>query len=141
MKTCDVFSHYNFQIENIPCQGYDESSNMRGKWTGLQALFLRECSYAYYVHCLAHKLQLTLIAKSREAKYVHQFFIHLTSIINIVVDYSKCNDDCNLLKLQRLKVWLLLMKLRLEWEQTKLVLCNELEILDSLLIFNMFVAW
>jgi hypothetical protein len=44
---------------------------MRGEWNGLQALFLRECPYAYYVHCFAHKLQLALVAASREAKSVH----------------------------------------------------------------------
>jgi hypothetical protein len=45
------------------------------------------------VHCLAHKLQLALVVVPRKAKYVHQFFIHLTSIINIVVGSSKCNDE------------------------------------------------
>jgi hypothetical protein len=29
---------------------------MRGEWNGLQALFFKDCPYAYYVHCLAHKL-------------------------------------------------------------------------------------
>jgi hypothetical protein len=36
------------------------------------------------VHCFAHKLQLALVAK-----FVHQFFVHLTSIINIVVGFLK----------------------------------------------------
>jgi hypothetical protein len=66
---------------------------MRGEWNVLQALFFRECPYAYNVHCFAHKLQLALIATSREAKYIHQFFVHLNSIIYIVVDSSKCNDQ------------------------------------------------
>jgi len=66
---------------------------MRGEWNGLQALFLRECPYAYYVHCFAHKLQLALVVASREAKYVHQFFENLNFIINIVVGSSKCNDE------------------------------------------------
>jgi hypothetical protein len=65
---------------------------MRGEWNGLRALFLRNCPYAYYVQCLAHKLQLALIATSREANHIHQFFIHLTSIINIVSGSSKCHD-------------------------------------------------
>jgi hypothetical protein len=45
------------------------------------------------VHYFAHKLQLALIVASREVKCVHQFFVHLTSIINIVVGSSKCNDE------------------------------------------------
>jgi hypothetical protein len=45
------------------------------------------------VHCFAHKLQLALVAASREAKYVHQFFENLNFIINIVVGSSKRNDE------------------------------------------------
>jgi hypothetical protein len=44
------------------------------------------------VHCLAHKLQLTLVAESREAKHIHQFFIQLASIVNIVGGSSKRHD-------------------------------------------------
>ncbi|KAG7968215.1 hypothetical protein I3843_08G142400 [Carya illinoinensis] len=68
-------------------------SNMRGEWNGLQALFLKNCPYAYYMHCCAHKLQLALVAASREAKHVHQFFVHLTSIINIIAGSSKRHDE------------------------------------------------
>ena len=56
---------------------------MRGEWNGLQVLFLKDCSYAYYVHCMAHRLQLALVTASREVKDVHQFFDHLVNIINI----------------------------------------------------------
>ncbi|KAL4599349.1 hypothetical protein ACB092_11G120400 [Castanea dentata] len=48
-------------------------SNMHGEWNGLQALFLKE----------------SLVTTSREVKVVHQFFDHLTNIINIVVGSSK----------------------------------------------------
>lgn len=72
---CAVLSRYNLQIENIRGQGYDGCNNMRVEWNGLQALFLKDCPYAYYVHCMAHKLQLALVAASREAKHIHQFFI------------------------------------------------------------------
>ena len=90
---CAVLSHYNLHIENIRGQGYDGASNMRGEWNGLQTLFLKDCSYAYYVHCMAHRLQLALVTTSREIKYVHQFFDHLVNIINIVVGSSKRNDE------------------------------------------------
>ncbi|XP_074360139.1 uncharacterized protein LOC141700217 [Apium graveolens] len=33
---------------------------MRGEWNGLQALFLKDCPYAYYIHYLAHQLQLVI---------------------------------------------------------------------------------
>ncbi|KAI3445300.1 hypothetical protein Pfo_001965 [Paulownia fortunei] len=48
-----VFSRNNLIIQNIRGQGYDGASTMRGEWNGLQALFLNECPYAYYVHCFA----------------------------------------------------------------------------------------
>ena len=44
---------------------------MRGERNGLQALFFKECPYAYYVHCMAHRLQLALVIVSREVKIVH----------------------------------------------------------------------
>ena len=56
---------------------------MRGEWNGLQALISSECPYAYYVHCFAHRLQLALVAASKEVIPVHQFFIKLNSIVNI----------------------------------------------------------
>ncbi|XP_030964331.1 zinc finger MYM-type protein 1-like [Quercus lobata] len=92
-EICAVLSRYNLHIENIRGQGYDGASNMRGEWNGLQALFLKDCPYAYYVHCMAHRLQLALVKASREVKDVHQFFDHLVNIINIVVGSSKCNDE------------------------------------------------
>ncbi|KAK4564757.1 hypothetical protein RGQ29_006717, partial [Quercus rubra] len=92
-EICAVLSHYNLHIENIRGQGYDGASNMRGEWNGLQALFLKDCPYAYYVHCMAHRLQLDLVTASREVKDVHQFFDHLVNIINIVVGSSKRNDE------------------------------------------------
>jgi hypothetical protein len=47
---------------------------MRGEWNGLQALFINDCPYAYYVHCLAHQLQLALIIAAREISNVQTFF-------------------------------------------------------------------
>ncbi|XP_075654685.1 uncharacterized protein LOC142624827 [Castanea sativa] len=53
-EICAVLSRYNLHIENIRSQGYDGATDMRGEWNGLQALFLKDCPYAYYVHCMAH---------------------------------------------------------------------------------------
>ncbi|XP_074265236.1 uncharacterized protein LOC141587660 [Silene latifolia] len=50
-----AFTQYNLQLENIRGQGYDGANNMRGQFNGLQALFQRECPYAYYVQCFAHR--------------------------------------------------------------------------------------
>lgn len=92
-EVCAVLSRYDLHVENIRGQGYDGASNMRGEWNGLQSLFLKECPYAYYVHCMAHRLQLALVTASREVKHVHQFFESLTSIINVVGSSSKRHDE------------------------------------------------
>ncbi|CAH9134491.1 unnamed protein product [Cuscuta epithymum] len=77
----------------LETEGYDGASNMRGEWNGLKALFLNDCPYAYYVHCLAHRLQLALVAASREVKYVHNFFTDLVFIINVTSSSCKRNDE------------------------------------------------
>ncbi|XP_023742454.1 uncharacterized protein LOC111890581 [Lactuca sativa] len=52
--------HYQFDVSKIRGQGYDDASNMRGEWSGLQTLVLKHCPYAYYVHYFAHILQIAL---------------------------------------------------------------------------------
>ena len=66
---------------------------MWGEWNGLQALILNDCPYAYYVHCLAHRLQLALVAASKEVIPTYQFFTKLTSIVNIVGTSCKHSDE------------------------------------------------
>ncbi|KAL1299808.1 zinc finger MYM-type protein 1-like [Arachis ipaensis] len=88
-----VLSHYNLQVENIRGQGYDGTSNMRGEWNGLQALFLKDYPQAYYVHCFVHRLQLALVAASREVLQIHEFFTQLNSIVTIVSASSKRHDQ------------------------------------------------
>ncbi|KAH9667247.1 TTF-type domain-containing protein [Citrus sinensis] len=88
-----VLSHHNLNIQNIRGQGYDGASNMRGEWKGLQALILKDCPYVYYIHCLAHRLQLALVAVSHEVVLVHHFFTKLTSIANIVGASCKRHDE------------------------------------------------
>ncbi|XP_022893961.1 zinc finger MYM-type protein 1-like [Olea europaea var. sylvestris] len=56
-EICDVLAQYELRLNKMRVQGYDGTSNMRGAWNGFQALFLRDCPYAYYVRCFAHQLQ------------------------------------------------------------------------------------
>ncbi|XP_071724873.1 uncharacterized protein [Rutidosis leptorrhynchoides] len=66
-----VLSQHNLDVQNIRGQGYDGASNMRGEFNGLQALILNICPYAHYVHCMAHRLQLALVAASKEVILIH----------------------------------------------------------------------
>jgi len=84
-----VLSRHYLDIQNLCDQGYDGASNMHGEWNGLQALFFKDCPYAYYIHCLAHHLQLALVAIAREVSRVHQFFSNLSLIVNVVTSSPK----------------------------------------------------
>ena len=83
-----ILSRHNLDVSNIRGQGYDGASNIRGEWNGLQELFCNDNPYAYYVHCFAHRLQLALVAVSREVILVHQFFSNLAFIVNVVCSSS-----------------------------------------------------
>uniref|UniRef100_A0A8I6XI11 HAT C-terminal dimerisation domain-containing protein n=1 Tax=Hordeum vulgare subsp. vulgare TaxID=112509 RepID=A0A8I6XI11_HORVV len=90
---CTVLADNNLNVQDIRGQGYDGASNMRGEWNGLKALILNECPYAYYVHCMAHQLQLALVAASKEVHEVHNFFQHANFVVNVVSASSKRNDE------------------------------------------------
>ena len=57
---------------------------MRGEWNGLQALFIKDCPYVFYVHCFAYRLQLVLVVVSKELHEVWLFCSKLSSIVNFV---------------------------------------------------------
>ncbi|XP_073057656.1 uncharacterized protein [Primulina eburnea] len=80
----DALGRYDLHIHNMRGQGYDGASNMRGSWNGLQALFLKDCSCAYYVHCFAHRLQLALTAAAEKEVSIWLFFSKLNSICNLI---------------------------------------------------------
>ncbi|CAN1841422.1 Zinc finger MYM-type protein 1 [Linum perenne] len=78
----DALSEYNLQVEKLRGQGYDGASNMSGQFNGLRALFLQDCSYAYFVHCFAHRLQLTLVAAAKHYR-------PMDNVINLVKSSPK----------------------------------------------------
>ncbi|XP_052209257.1 uncharacterized protein LOC127812770 [Diospyros lotus] len=85
----NILVQHELQVKKMRGQGYDSASNMRGAWNGVQALFLRDCPYAYYVHCFAHRLQLTLVSAARDVDVIWKFFSHLDNIINIITSSPK----------------------------------------------------
>ncbi|XP_024976365.1 zinc finger MYM-type protein 1-like [Cynara cardunculus var. scolymus] len=88
-----LLSHYNLDVKSIRGQRYDGASNMRGQFKGLQALILEDCKYAYYVHCLAHRLQLALMAVSQGVVALRKFFTTLSFVVNVVSASSKRTDQ------------------------------------------------
>ncbi|CAN1777675.1 Zinc finger MYM-type protein 1 [Linum perenne] len=90
---CSTLSSYKFAIQNLRGQGYDGASNMRGEWNGLKALFLKDHPQAYYIHCMAHRLQLVLMAAAKEVHSVHEFFLNLSLIVNVVTGSCKRHGE------------------------------------------------
>jgi hypothetical protein len=92
-KTIDsVLSRHNLSISRLRGQGYDGASNMRGELNGLKTLILNENSSAYYVHCFAHQLQLTLVAVAKNHIQIATFFSLVNSIFNVVGASCKRRD-------------------------------------------------
>ncbi|KAI3463665.1 hypothetical protein Pfo_020328, partial [Paulownia fortunei] len=96
IEISSVLSRNNLIIQNIRGQGYNGANTMRGEWNGLQTLFLNECPYAYYVHCFAHRLQLTLVATAQSVIPIEHFFSHLIVIVNLVNSSSKRHDQLHI---------------------------------------------
>lgn len=92
-KLSAFLSNNGFDVYNLRGQGYNGASNMKGEFNELQALFLKDCLYAYYVHCYAHRLQLALVAAAKDVVRVSQLFQKLLYIINLVDSSSKRHDD------------------------------------------------
>ncbi|KAL5802911.1 hypothetical protein ACOSQ4_031216 [Xanthoceras sorbifolium] len=102
-EICNVLARYNLSVENLRGQGYDGASNMRGEWNGLQALFLKDCSSAYYIHCFAHRLQLALVAVAREVHDIWLFCSKLNSIVNFVSASSKRHSELKSIREDEIK--------------------------------------
>ncbi|XP_073138887.1 uncharacterized protein [Henckelia pumila] len=98
----NILVHYNLQAQNMRGQGYDGASNMRGAWNGLQALFLRDCPYEYYVHYFSHRLQLTLVSAAKDVQDIWDFFSHLDNVVNMVTSSPK--RICELQSTQRREI-------------------------------------
>ncbi|XP_021806163.1 zinc finger MYM-type protein 1-like [Prunus avium] len=102
-EICKVLDNNSILVENMRGQGYDGASNMCGSWNGLQALFLQDCPYAYYVHYFAHRLQLALNGAAKDVKVVWRFFSMLTNIVNFVSASAKRCNELNLIRKAKLK--------------------------------------
>ncbi|XP_042465663.1 uncharacterized protein LOC122048126 [Zingiber officinale] len=61
-----LFVQHGLSLSRLRGQGYDGASNMRGEFNGLKSLILQENSFAMYVHCFSHQLQLVLVAVAHD---------------------------------------------------------------------------
>ncbi|XP_038715968.1 zinc finger MYM-type protein 1-like [Tripterygium wilfordii] len=87
-----LFSQHKLSLSSLIGQGYDGASNMQGEFRGLKALILNENPCAFYIHCFAHQLQLTLVAMSKNHAQVEFLFEITSKIMNIVGASCKRKD-------------------------------------------------
>lgn len=79
-----ILSEHSLSPSRIRGQGYDRASNMKGDISGLKTLIKKETQAAYYIHCFAHQLQLTLVAVSKRNADCGWLFETLSNMLNIV---------------------------------------------------------
>ncbi|XP_019260722.1 PREDICTED: zinc finger MYM-type protein 1-like [Nicotiana attenuata] len=87
-----LLSDHSLSTSKIRGQGYDGASNMKGEISGLKTLIMKDSSSAYYIHCFAHQLQLTLVAIAKKYLDVEEFFDHVTNMLNVVGGSFKRRD-------------------------------------------------
>ncbi|XP_037458830.1 zinc finger MYM-type protein 1-like [Triticum dicoccoides] len=85
-----ILMDYNLTFAMVRGQGYDGASNMRGNVNGLKKLIMDESPSAYYVHCFAHQLQLTLVAVAKESGDCTWFFQQLAHLLNALRVWPRC---------------------------------------------------
>uniref|UniRef100_A0A453IK59 DUF4371 domain-containing protein n=1 Tax=Aegilops tauschii subsp. strangulata TaxID=200361 RepID=A0A453IK59_AEGTS len=65
---------FGLNINNIRGQGYDNGSNMKGKYRGVQSWLLDMNPRALYMPCVCHSLNLTLCDMAKSCEKVVSFF-------------------------------------------------------------------
>uniref|UniRef100_A0A7N0UEP7 TTF-type domain-containing protein n=1 Tax=Kalanchoe fedtschenkoi TaxID=63787 RepID=A0A7N0UEP7_KALFE len=87
-----LFMKYNLTMSRVRGQGYDGASNMRGEFNGLKTLIMKEKNSAFYVHCFAHQLQLTLVAIAKNHDEVASLFYFIGILTGVVGASCKRQD-------------------------------------------------
>ncbi|RWR82286.1 zinc finger MYM-type protein 1-like protein [Cinnamomum micranthum f. kanehirae] len=87
-----IFSRHGLSMSSLRGQGYDGAANMKGELNGLQRLIQNENPSAFYVHCFAHQLQLTLVAVAKDNNLIDAFFESVSMVLNVVGGSCKRHD-------------------------------------------------
>ena len=85
----NLLMEHSLSLSMVRGQGYDGASNMKGHANGLKKLVLDDCPSAYYVHCFAHQLQLTLVEVAKENSDCVWFFDQVRFFFNLIGNSCK----------------------------------------------------
>ncbi|XP_062206140.1 uncharacterized protein LOC133908020 [Phragmites australis] len=91
----NLLMDHQLSFSMVRGQGYDGASNMKGHINGLKKLIMDESPSAYYVHCFAHQLQLTLVVVAKESGDCQWFFQQLSYLLNVL------GNSCKKIKMLR----------------------------------------
>jgi hypothetical protein len=80
---------FGLKMNNLRGQGYDGASNMSGHIGGLQALMRETFTNAFYVHCMAHRLNLVVEGIVESVPALNAFLDTLHKVRNLVTGSSK----------------------------------------------------
>ena len=87
-----LLCEHNLSLSNLRGQGYDMTNNMQGDISGLKTLILKENKSAFYVHCFARQLQLTLVAVAKNHINIAEFFYVVSNLVTVVGGSCKRRD-------------------------------------------------
>ena len=65
---------------------------MQGDINGFKTLIMKENKSAFYVHCFAHQLQLTLVAVAKNHINIAEFFYVVSNLVTVVRCSCKKRD-------------------------------------------------
>ena len=87
-----LLCEHNLSLSKLRGQDYNGASNMQGDINGLKTLILKENKSAFYVHCFAHQLQLTLVAVAKNHINIAEFFYVVSNLVTVVGGSYKRRD-------------------------------------------------
>jgi len=67
--------------------------NMRGHINGLRSLIMQDCSSAYYLHCFAHQIQLTLLIVGRNHNDIGWLLDLIGVMLNEIRGFYRHRDE------------------------------------------------
>ena len=79
-----LLCEHNLSLSKLRGQDYNGASNMQCDINGLKTLILKENKLAFYVHCFAHQLQLTLVAVAKNHINIAEFFYVVSNLVIVV---------------------------------------------------------
>ncbi|XP_056697552.1 uncharacterized protein [Spinacia oleracea] len=92
---------HSLSLSKVRGQGYDGASNMRGEINELKTLVMNDSPSAYYIHCFAHRLQLTLVAVAKENDDCIWLFEQLGYLLNVIGVSCKSREMLRVVQAQK----------------------------------------